>query len=127
MIIQIPLFVLLPRKTMPAKKYMINLNEYRNWHYIVNNQIKEKYKEQLEARLKGRKFKDKITLTFTFYKGRNARIDRANVLSIHEKFFCDALTAYGCIEDDNDDFIEETRYRSGGLDRENPRVEVLIT
>jgi hypothetical protein len=124
--ISVPLFVMLPRKTKEDKKAIINLNNYRNWQFFVNNQIKQAYKESLKNNLKGLKFFQKISLTFVYYKGSNRKSDRSNVLSIHEKFFCDALTEYGCIPDDNDDFIEETRYRSGGLDKNNPRVEVLI-
>lgn len=124
--ISIPLFVTLPRKTMPDRKYIINKNNERNWHFIVSNQIKQKYKENLERQLLYLKFNKKISLIFTYFKASNRSSDRSNVLCIHEKFFCDALTHYGCIPDDNDEFIEETRYRSGGLDRENPRVEVEI-
>ena len=126
MIINLPLAVYLPRKTKPAKKIYINLNEYRNWHYQVSNQAKDIYKKDLESQLKGLKFDGKITLIFTLFRGDKRRVDRSNILSIHEKFFCDALTFYGCIKDDNDNFIEETRYRSGQVDRENPRVEVEI-
>ena len=126
MIINLPLTVYLPRVTKPAKKIHINLNEYRNWHYIVSNQAKDIYKKGLESQLSKIKFDGKITLVFTLFRGDKRRVDRANILSIHEKFFCDALTFYGCIKDDNDNFIEETRYRSGQVDRENPRVEVEI-
>ena len=124
--IEVPLFVILPRKTKDDKKVIINLNYYRNWHFQISNQVKEKYKEQLEDKLKGLKFKDHIKLHFILYQGSKRRVDRANVLSIHEKFFCDALTAYGCLKDDNDNFIEETKYTSGGVDKENPRVEIFI-
>jgi Holliday junction resolvase RusA-like endonuclease len=126
MIIKLPLAVYLPRKTKEDKKIYINLNEYRNWHYIVSNQAKDIYKKNLESQLTDVKFDGKITLIFTLFRGDKRRVDRSNILSIHEKFFCDALTFYGCIKDDNDNFIEETRYRSGQVDRENPRVEVEI-
>lgn len=124
--IDLPLFVTLPRKTKADRKFIINLNNYRNWHYLVSNQIKESYKVSLHDKLSGIKFKGKIKLHFVLYQGSKRRVDRANVLSVHEKFFCDALTAYGCIADDNDNFIEETRYTSGQVDKENPRVEVII-
>jgi hypothetical protein len=125
--IEVPLFVTLPRKTKADRKCIINLNEYRNWHYIVSNQIKERYKEMVESKIKGIKFVGRVKLHFVLYQGSNRRVDRANVLSIHEKFFCDALTACGCLTDDNDNFIEETRYTSGQVDKFNPRVEIIIT
>jgi len=125
-IIKAPLFIILPRKTKADRKMIINLNNYRNWHYIINNQVKDYYKEAMREQLQGLKFNKKIILHFLLYRGSNRITDRSNVLSIHEKFFCDALTFYKCIPDDNDEYIEETRYRTGGLDRENPRVEITI-
>lgn len=124
--IDLPLCVYLERKTKADRKCIINLNNYRNWHYIINNQVKKKYKEEIEKKLIPLKFHEKIKLTFIYYKGSRRTSDRSNVLSIHEKFFCDALVECGCIEDDRDEYIEETHYYSGGLDKENPRVEAII-
>lgn len=124
--IKLPLFVVLPRKTKADRKMIINLNNYRNWHYITSNDTKTKYKEALESQLKGLKFESPICLEFILYKGSNRKSDRSNVLSIQEKFFCDALVDFGCIEDDNDDIILKTTYTSGGLCKEDPRVDVYI-
>ena len=123
--ISVPLFVRLTKNTTKGKK-IINLNNYRNWHFIVNSKAKIAYMEQLKESLSGLKFKGRISLNFVLYKGTRRKSDRANVLSIHEKFFCDALTHYGCIPDDDDDIIESTHYSSGHLDKENPRVEIYI-
>lgn len=124
--IDLPLFITLPRKTKADKKMIINLNNYRNWHYITSNQTKEAYKEQIRPMLDGVKFDRQIKLHFIYFKPSARRSDRSNVLSIQEKFFCDALVECGCIPDDNDDIIIETRYSGGSIDRENPRVEVYI-
>lgn len=121
-----PLFVILPRKTKKDKRVALNLNIYRNLHYLISNQAKHVYKEQMAPQLKGVRFDKPIEITFTLYKASNRRVDRANVLSIVEKFFCDAMTELGCIEDDNDDFIKATHYYSGGKDKDNPRVEIDI-
>ena len=126
MIISVPLFVILPRKTKADKKYMLNLNNYRNWHYIVSNIIKQKFCEGLESSLKGLKFDKKLDITYILYKGSKRKIDRANVLCVIEKFFCDALTHYDCIADDNDEYLSATHYYGGGTDKENPRVDVII-
>jgi len=67
-----------------------------------------------------------IKLTLTYYKGSKRRTDRANILSIHEKFLCDALVECGLISDDNDNIIKSTTYLSGNIDKENPRVECVI-
>ncbi len=120
------MFVLLPRKTKADKKYYINLNIFRNTHYIVNNQAKQIYDEIVGEQLKGIKFKKTIEITYRLFKSSNRRIDRANILSITDKFFCDCLVNNKCIEDDNDEYIQAQHYYSGGLDRENPRVEITI-
>lgn len=121
-----PLFVVPSRDKKKGKKYIINLNNYRNWHYTLSNNLKIEYKEVLKSQLLGVKVSTPVKLTFVYYKARNNRSDRANVLSIHEKFFCDALVEYGCIPDDNDLYIKQTTYLSGGLDRKNPRVEIIV-
>lgn len=122
----VPLFVMLPRKTIPDKKIIINLNYYRNWCFQVANQVKVAYCEQLESALGGVRLRTPISISFKLFKASNRKTDRSNVLSIHEKFFCDALVHYGCIKDDNDDYIFNTAYSSGGCDKNNPRVEIDV-
>lgn len=121
-----PVAVALPRKTKADKIIYLNLNVYRNLHYILNNNAKEIYNEIMRPQLQGLKLKTPIELTFVLYKKQNRKIDRSNALSIVEKFFCDALVAHGCIPDDNDDYIKATHYQSGGVDPQDPRVEVFI-
>jgi len=124
-----PLYVVLERKRPRAdgkiKKDYINLNLYRNWHFQKSNQIKKRYKEIAYPQIKDLRF-NAIKLSFALYRANNRLVDRANLLSIHEKFFCDALVECGCIEDDNDDIIVSTYYYTAGIDKENPRVEIFI-
>lgn len=125
-VISLPLYLLLSKKE-GGKKYYINLNQYRNWHFQVSNNLKRKYSQIVSSLLPPNlSFKNKIELTFTLWKRDKRRQDRANPLSIHEKFFCDALVSTGAIPDDNDTFITSTHYYTGGIDRENPRVEIRI-
>jgi len=119
-----PLYIQLS-KSEKGKKYHLNLNNYRNWHYQVSNNLKKAYKEIAKSKLKTHKF-GLMDITFTLWKKDRRRIDRANPLSIHEKFFCDALTELGCIPDDNDEYIYSTTYLTGGIDKENPRVDIEI-
>ncbi len=123
--ISVPLYI--EMGVRKKKKHYINLNNYRNLHYQVSNKLKVEYKERLFIELHNLKFENKIKLEFVLWKKDKRKGDRSNVLSIHEKFFCDAMVEYECIPDDNDNFIESTLYRTGGLDRENPRVDVIIT
>lgn len=113
-------------KSAKGKFYRINLNQYRNWHKNVSNSIKVKYKELVSPQFKKIKIKPPVQITFVLYNDSNRRIDRANPLSIHEKFFCDALVEAGCMPDDNDKFIKRTIYESGPVDKTDGRIEIII-
>jgi len=123
--VSMPLYFEMGKKKI-TRRY-INMNEYRNWHHIVSGDIKKAYEKLAWTKIYKLKFKNKIKLEFILWKADKRKGDRSNVLCIHEKFFCDALTKSGCIPDDNDDYIEETRYRTGGIDKGNPRVDIIIT
>lgn len=112
-----------------TKNQHINLNKFRNNHFQLNNKMKTMYADLAAAKLRLHKNKQykKIKLEYTYYKPTKAKRDRANIISIHAKFFCDAMTKIGMIPDDNDDYIKSSFEISGGLDRENPRVEIKIT
>jgi len=122
-----PIYVILPRKTKKNKKIALNLNVYRNLCFQVNNQVKVIYNAEMFGQLSRLSFKNKIDLELVLYKPSKRKIDRSNILCIVEKFFCDALTRAGCITDDNDEHIRSTKYRTGGVDKDNPRVEIFIT
>lgn len=126
--ISMPLYVDIPykRKQVKPKRYYFNLNNYRNWHVNVKNNIKKQYSEIARKKLVNIKPKTPVILTFILWKKDKRKGDRSNVLSIHEKFFCDALVECGCIIDDNDTYIESSHYYTGGIDKENPRVEIII-
>ena len=119
-----PLFI-----EISGKRRHLNLNNYRNWHYQVNNKIKKLYQQKAHNELQGylnARYKS-ISIHFHMIRGDKRKCDRSNVLSIHEKFFCDALVSYGVIPDDNDSHITRTTYTTGKIDRLNPRVEITIT
>lgn len=121
-----PLFVDLPRKTMKDKRVYLNLNVYRNLNRFTNGDAKKIYCEDMEKQLKGLKLKTPIVLTFTLYRKDKRKGDRANPLSICEKFFCDALTHWECIPNDTDEFILSTHYYTGEIDKTNSRCEITI-
>jgi len=122
-VVSAPLFIEMGIKK--KRRYYINLNQYRNWHYQVSNNLKKKYKEIITPSLEGLVFR-KIKLELILYKASRRRIDRSNVLSIHEKFFCDAFVEANCLEDDCDDYLESSHYYTAGIDKNNPRVEIRI-
>lgn len=107
-------------------KRFINMNVMNNLHFQVRGTVKKSYEKLAWTKIHRIKFHKMITLEFVLWKADERKGDRANVLSMHEKYFCDALTKSGCIIDDNDKYIERTIYRTGGLDRANPRVDIII-
>lgn len=52
--------------------------------------------------------------------------DLGNVLSIHDKFFCDALVDLGKLPDDNYHFIPSIAFHMGEVNKLNPRVDIEI-
>lgn len=123
----IPLFVVLPRKTKEDRKIILNLNNYPNWHHFTYNQVKEEFCKSQKSNLSGLILKTPIILHYTLFKASNRKSDRMNVLSVIDKFFCDALVHYGCISDDSDEYIQSHHFNSDGIDKLNPRVEIEIT
>jgi hypothetical protein len=113
--------------TLGKKKYYINLNNYRNWHYQVSNKIKGAYHDIVKDQTKEGLSFDKVKLIFVVYYPDKRLRDRSNILSITEKFFCDGLVHCGVIEDDNDNFIESSLYLTGGIDKTDPRVEAFVS
>jgi hypothetical protein len=103
--IESPTHIILPRKTKANKKVMLNLNVYRNLHYQVSNQAKAVYNGIMGNQLKGLVLKNKIDFHFYLLRKGKRIVDNSNYCSIIDKFFCDALTHWGCIKDDSDKYI----------------------
>jgi Holliday junction resolvase RusA-like endonuclease len=108
-----------------GKKIHLNLNNYRNWHYQTSNNIKNQYQEIAHRKIPKQKHQA-IQIEFTLFRGDNRDCDLSNVCSIHDKFFCDALTKHGFIPDDSCKFIRRISYVYGGVEKNNGRVEIEI-
>lgn len=118
------------------KKYSLNLNTYRNMHYRVNNMCKQEFKELMKPQLLDMKnaiklniineIKYPIHIEYELIVGSNRLTDIGNVCCVIEKYFEDALTFYGIIEDDNYKYISDVRFLFGGVDKDNPRCEIEI-
>ena len=125
--VSMPLWLRTAKKET-GKRYHINLNNYHTWHHSQRNKLKQAYselaKEKFDPSIRGLK---NINLVFVMHRGDKRKVDRANVLCLHEKFFCDALVGGGVLKDDNDSFINSTHYLTGEIDRENPRVDIYLT
>lgn len=113
-------------QTSKSKKFILNLNQYRNTHFHVLNAAKVEYKALIHDQLAGKSLQTPIIVTYTYFPKTKRRTDLGNVLSIHQKFFEDALTELGCIEDDDYTRIVQTIYTFGDIDKSDPRVEIKI-
>jgi len=124
----LPLFVTLQRKTKDDKKFILNLNIYRNTHHFTLNNAKAAWKQIVADAVNGRKINYPFPLHFvyTVYPESKRAFDLGNVLPIIQKFTDDALIELGIIPDDSFKYIGEISYLFGGQDKENPRAELEI-
>ena len=125
--VTLPIYIWLPRKTKKDKKIAINLNTYRNLHFIVENQSKRLFKELIHSDLIGVKFTKPITIHYEIFVASARLSDIDNVGSIVSKYFQDAIVECGLIEDDNYLWIKKIEFEFGGIDRDNPRAIATIT
>ena len=126
--IVLPFTVSLPRKKSPDKVFILNLNHYRNTHFQILNQAKILWKEIVRlAAERSLVTGPPYSFTYTAYPATNRKFDLGNVLSIVQKFTDDALIEMGLINDDSYKVIPAVKYFFGGVDKENPRVELDIS
>lgn len=108
------------------KKFILNLNHYRNAHFHTTDPAKKNFKAIVGPLIRHIPFMDQVCITYTYFAPTQRLADVANVCSIVDKFFCDALVECHKLSDDNCKVVSEVRYRFGGVDRGNPRVEAII-
>ena len=108
------------------KKFILNLNNYRNAHYRTLASAKKIYADNLVDRISHPKYEEPVVLTYTYYAKSKRRLDVSNPCSIIDKFTCDALVKAGVLEDDSSKQIKQVIYKYGGIDKENPRCELVI-
>ena len=120
--IQLPLRVPVSK----SKVFYLNLNQYRNAHFQVLDKAKKAFDREVRPRLAGIPKLTKLTLEYILYPGTAQLCDTNNILSIEDKFFSDSLVNAGVLEDDNYKFIADSKFRFGHIDRENPRVDVIV-
>lgn len=108
------------------KNFALNLNVYRNTHFNKLNSSKIQFKSQIAPLLKGVTIKPPFIIRYTLYPKTRRKCDVANICSVVDKYFCDALVELGCIPDDNYDFLKGVSYEFGSVDKDNPRVEAHI-
>lgn len=132
----LPLYVVIPRKTKEDKKFMLNMNTFRNAHHMTMNQAKIEWKGVVAHALDSMDSEDKkyfydmakppFIFTYTAFAGDGRKFDLANILPAVQKFTDDALVEIGELKDDNYHIIGAINYRFGGIDKGNGRVELEI-
>jgi len=108
----------------PKKKVILNLNWYRNAHFHQLSDAKNALVEIIQA---PQTIPHPCEIEFHYYAKTKALMDVSNPIAVIEKFVCDALVKKGCLPDDNRNIITRSRgWTYMGVDKENPRCEVLF-
>ena len=121
-----PLYIDLPRVRTKPKRVYLNMNAYGNTNTFTNNEVKKAYLEAIREQIEGKVIHTPVEIHYRVYKQSKRRLDKLNVVSVVSKYLMDALVNLGCIEDDNDDYIKVETILPTELDKENPRVEIVI-
>jgi len=102
---------------------------YRNAHHHESNKVKKYYTDELaEPQLKNHSpMVGVIFSLFILYRPNRRRMDLDNYTSVHKKFFNDALTKYKIIDDDDVSHSPFQISVYGGIDKENPRVDIYVS
>ena len=108
------------------KRKWLTLNNYRNWHYQVSNDIKRRFKSELFDKLNFT-LKGKVKIECFYFAPDKRTRDLMNVISVIDKFFQDAMVDRGCIESDDLSTVVEVNSCYMGIDKDNPRLDVMIT
>ena len=109
-----------------SKDFAINLNIYRNTHYKSLNALKIKYKALMASQIKRLPLLNVIEIHYKLFPKTKRLCDINNIISITDKWFCDALVELGRLKEDNYLYIPRTTSEFGGVDKDDPRVEITI-
>lgn len=69
---------------------------------------------------------DRVEIHYKLFPKTKRLCDINNIISVTDKWFCDALVELGKLSDDNYKFIPRTCSEFGEVDKHNPRVEITI-
>lgn len=120
----LPLLVYVSKNTA----FKLNLNDYRNAHYQKLNNAKIAFVDVTKRDVLGLPKMNAAEIHYKLFLkgGTGKKGDVANFCSIADKFFCDALVEANRLPDDHYEHVPEVRYKFGGLDMNNPRIEATI-
>ena len=110
-------------------EFKLNLNEYRNLHYIHLNAAKQQFNHDIFYTVrdfKSHELAPPYRVTYQLWAPFRVQLDLMNVCSVVDKFVCDALVKYGILIDDSYQYITAVDSRFAGIDKANPRVVVTL-
>lgn len=108
------------------KDFILNLNHYRNAHQFTLHKAKVTYEEMVTPLVVHLPKLDKVRMSYLLFPKSRQLCDVSNFCSIVDKFFSDTLVSAGILPDDNYEHVIMVAYGFGGIDRDNPRVDVVI-
>lgn len=113
-----------------GRKLILNMNTYRNAHFRILAKAKTEFNNQIfSLDLYDRAihpFKNPVQMHYDYYPASKRSYDRMNILSIVDKFTCDALIIAGVLQDDNYKLVLTPTFNPCAPDKDNPRCDVFI-
>ncbi len=109
--------------------FYLNLNNFiqASKNFAYRNSLKQKYSELIRGEVeKLPQIRNKVYVQYTIYGKDARRFDIPNVYTIVDKFLMDVLVKRGVLLEDDYMHYPVSMCRWGGIDRENPRADVLI-
>lgn len=108
------------------KSLALNLNVYRNAHFQSLNKAKVNFKAHMAEQIEPITPMNKVHVKYILFVGSKRLLDIANVCTVVDKFFMDALVEMGKLPDDNYEHLTNITFEYGGYDKANPRVEIIL-
>jgi hypothetical protein len=108
------------------KTVLYSSNWGRNANFHILNKSKRYYEDLILRELDGLEpIQGRFRVRYTYwYKSQVS--DGANVVSMIEKVFLDAIQKLGLVKNDNVMFHYGSCWRAGGCDKKDPRVEIEL-
>jgi Holliday junction resolvase RusA-like endonuclease len=113
--------------TKNNKNCALTFNWSRGAGHWAYSKAKKKFAIMMQPQLDSfDKIEGVLKINYRYYAKRKGT-DLDNFSIIARKFFQDCLSKSGLIEDDNCNFIVKNSEEYMGIDKDNPRVEAIIT
>lgn len=120
----VPIYLTKEFKTKKNKTISLNMNWYRNVHYMINNDIKKQFKDEIREQIEWKTIDTPIVVEYNLYWKRMSDLD--NWSAVVTKYTQDALVEEWVIPADDFNHIVKNIYEVKEKDTINPRFEVII-